>query len=160
MKTIILGVGNPILQDDGIGIHVATQLRQQINNPDVSVGEALTGGMNLVDMILGYDKAILVDAVNIKDCTPGEVRRLLPDELTSIHANNPHDASFFEALKLAEMLGEQRIPRDIVIIGIVLKENSLVFGEKLSKRMAAAVPIAIQMVLEEIRENYRLPKGD
>lgn len=160
MKTIILGVGNPILRDDGVGIHVAEQVRQQISNPDVSVGEAFTGGMNLVDMILGFDKAIIVDAVKIKDCTLGEVRRLLPHELSSVHSNNPHDLSFFEALKLAETFGEQLIPHDIVIIGIVLKESTMVFGEMLSERMAAAVPTAVRMVLEEIRKKITLSIGD
>ena len=66
MKTIVLGVGNPILQDDGVGIHVANQLKQHVNHPNVTIDEALTGGMNLLDLITGYDKAILIDAVNIK----------------------------------------------------------------------------------------------
>ena len=153
MKTIVLGVGNPILRDDGVGIHVAEQLKQHFQNPNVTIDEALTGGMNLLDLILGFDRAILVDAVNVKNAQPGEVRRLYPSDLSSVHSNNPHDASLLEALKLAEILGEERIPREIIIIGIVLKENPLLFGEKLSKRIAAAIPIAVQMTLNEIRKN-------
>jgi len=149
MKTIVLGVGNPILRDDGVGIHVAKQLKQHIQNPNVTIDEALTGGMNLLDLILGFDRAILVDAVNVKNAQPGEVRLLYPSDLSSVHSNNPHDASLLEALKLAEMLGEERIPREIIIIGIVLKENPLLFGEKLSKRIAEAIPIAVQMGLTE-----------
>jgi len=153
MKTIVIGVGNPILQDDGVGIHVANQLRQYVNHPDVTFDEALTGGMNLLDLILGYDKAILIDAINIKNAKNGEVKRLLPSDFPSLHSNNPHDVSFIEALKLAEHLGEKRIPNEIVIIGIVLKEIPYVFGDQLSSKIAAAVPEAVKLTISELEKN-------
>jgi hydrogenase maturation protease len=153
MKTIVVGVGNPILRDDGVGIHVANKLKQHINHPDVTIEEALTGGMNLLDLILGYDKAILIDAVNIKNAKNGEVRRFLLSDLSTSHSNNPHDVSLLEALKLAERLGEKRIPSEIVVIGIVLKEIPYVFGDKLSSKIAAAVPKAIKLALSEIEGN-------
>ena len=74
MKTIVLGVGNPILSDDGVGIHVANQLKQKINDPNIAIDEALTGGMNLLDLILGYDKAIIIDAVKIDNGEEGKVK--------------------------------------------------------------------------------------
>lgn len=150
MKTIILGVGNPILSDDGVGIHVAEQLKQQIQDPNITIDEALTGGMNLLDLIIGYDKAILIDAINIKNAREGDVKRLGIHDFSPIHCNNPHDASLPEALKLAEKLGETNIPQDIVIIGIVLKKNPYIFGDKLSKNIAAAIPKAVEMTLNEI----------
>jgi len=153
MKTIVIGVGNPILQDDGVGIHVANQLRQHVNHPDVTFDEALTGGMNLLDLILGYDKAILIDAINIKNAKNGDVKRLLLSDFPSLHSNNPHDVSFLEALKLAESLGEKRIPNEIVIIGIVLKEIPYVFGDQLSSKIAAAVPKAVKLTISELEKN-------
>ena len=153
MKTIVIGVGNPILQDDGVGIHVANQLRQHVNHPDVTFDEALTGGMNLLDLILGYDKAILIDAVNIKNAKNGEVKRFLISDFPSAHSNNPHDVSLLEALKLAEHLGEKRIPDEIVIIGIVLKEIPYVFGDQLSSKIADAVPEAVKLTISELEKN-------
>ena len=153
MKTIVIGVGNPILQDDGVGIHVANQLKQHVNHPDVTFDEALTGGMNLLDLILGYDKAILIDAINIKNARNGEVKRLLLSDFPSIHSNNPHDVSLLEALNLAERLGEKRIPNEIVIIGIVLKEIPYVFGDQLSSKIAAAVPQAVKLTVSELEKN-------
>jgi hydrogenase maturation protease len=153
MKTIVIGVGNPILQDDGVGIHVANQLKQHINHPDVTFDEALTGGMNLLDLLLGYDKAILIDAVNIKNAKDGEVKRLLLSDFPSVHSNNPHDVSLIEALKLAKNLGEKRIPNEIVIIGIVLKEIPYVFGDQLSSKIAAAVPEAVKLTISELEKN-------
>ncbi len=63
MKTIVLGIGNPILQDDGVGIHVINELRQHLKDSRVIVDIAYTGGMNLLDLIRGFDKVILIDAV-------------------------------------------------------------------------------------------------
>jgi hydrogenase maturation protease len=157
MKTIVIGVGNPILQDDGVGIHVANQLKQHINHPDVTFDEALTGGMNLLDLLLGYDKAILIDAVNIKNAKDGEVKRLLLSDFPSVHSNNPHDVSLIEALKLAKNLGEKRIPNEIVIIGIVLKEIPFVFGDQLSSKIAAAVPKAVELTISELEKNMNKP---
>ncbi|UCF12515.1 MAG: hydrogenase maturation protease [Thermoplasmatales archaeon] len=153
MKTIVLGVGNPILRDDGVGIHVANQLKQHVNDPDITIDEATTGGMNLLDLIVGYDKAILIDAINIRDAEVGEVKRVLLSDLSSVHSDNPHDVSLLEALQLAEKLGENNIPSEIVIIGIVLKKIPYVFGEKLSPKIAAAVPKAVDMTLTEIGKN-------
>ncbi|MBN2600122.1 MAG: hydrogenase maturation protease [Candidatus Thermoplasmatota archaeon] len=158
MKTIILGVGNPILRDDGVGVHVSRQLKQRITDPNVTIDEAYTGGMNLLDMILGYDKAILIDAVNIINATNGEVRRFPLRDASSSHSYNPHDVSLQEALSLAEKLGECRIPRDIVVIGIVVKKMPLQFGEHLSKAIAGAVPKAMNMTLEELENNRNISR--
>jgi hydrogenase maturation protease len=156
MKTIVLGIGNPILRDDGVGIHVANQLKQHVNNSDITIDEATTGGMNLLDLIVGYDKAILIDAVNIKDAKVGEVKRFLLNDLSTIHSDNPHDVSLLEALKLAKKLGENKIPSEIVIIGIVLKKIPYIFGEKLSPKIAAALPKAVEMTLNEINKDIKI----
>ncbi len=156
MKTIVLGVGNPILRDDGVGIHVANELKQHVNNPEITIDEALTGGMNLLDLIIGYDKAILIDAVNIRNAKSGEVKRLLLSDFSSIHSDNPHDVSLMEAIKLAKSLGEDKIPNEVIIIGIVLKENPYIFGDKLSPKIASAVPKAVEMTLNELKENVKI----
>ena len=122
MKTIIIGVGNPILSDDGVGIHVIKQIKQHINDPNVVIEEALTGGMNLLDLILGYDKAIIIDAVKISNGQNGEVHRYKLSDLSAIHTCNPHDVSFVEAITLAKKLGEEHIPHEIIIIGISMTE--------------------------------------
>ena len=152
MKTIILGVGNPILCDDGAGIHVAHQLKQHITDQTITINEAYTGGMNLLDMMIGYDKAILIDTVYIAEAKNGEVKRLtLHDSGNTCHSSNPHDVSLQEALRLAEKLGEKNIPKEIIVIGIVVKEQPIHFGEQLSKNIQAAVPKAVEMTLHELK---------
>ena len=154
MKTVVLGVGNPILSDDGVGIHVVNQLKQHINNPNITIDEALTGGMNLLDLLLGYDKAIIIDAVKTTDNgEEGEVKRILLGGFSTMHSCNPHDVSLTEAIQMAEKLGETRIPKEIIIIGIMMKKLPCEFGEKLSEKVAAAVPKAVEIALNEIKKD-------
>jgi hydrogenase maturation protease len=152
MKTIVLGIGNLILKDDGVGVHVANELKEKINSPDITIDEAITGGMNLVDLIVGYDKAIIIDAVKSKDSQKGEVKRIKLDNFTTMHSCNPHDVSLAEAIEMAKKLGQDKIPKDIVIIGIMMKQIPCEFGEELSKEIAAAVPKAVEMTLNELKE--------
>ena len=154
MKTVVLGVGNPILSDDGVGIHVVNQLKQHINNPNITIDEALTGGMNLLDLLLGYDKAIIIDAVKTTDNgEEGEVKRIHLGGFSTMHSCNPHDVSLTEAIQMAEKLGETRIPKEIIIIGIMMKKLPCEFGEKLSEKVAAAVPKAVEIALNEIKKD-------
>jgi len=152
MKTIVIGVGNPILRDDGVGVHVIQQLKQRISDPDVIVDEASTGGMNLLDLILGYDKAILIDAIKIGKMQTGEVKRFSLNDFTMVHSCNPHDVSLTEAIQLAEKMGEKRIPHEIVVIGVVVNDMPYIFGDQLSPRVAEAVPKAVEMILSELRK--------
>ena len=151
MKTIVLGVGNLILGDDGVGVHIANELKKRIHNPDVTIDEAITGGMNLLDIILGYDKAIIIDAVKTNDAKKGEVKRIPLNEFSTMHSCNPHDVSLIEAIDMAKKMGENRIPQEIIVIGIMMEELPCEFGENLSKEIATAVPKAVEMTLNEIK---------
>jgi hydrogenase maturation protease len=155
MKTIILGVGNQILGDDGVGIHVINELKKQIHDPNINLDDAITGGMNLLDIILGYDKAIIIDAVKTEDGENGEVKRISLSNFSTMHSCNPHDVSLIEAIEMAKKMGEDRIPKKIVVIGVMMKEIPCEFGEKLSNKIAAAVPKAVDMTLNEIKEDLK-----
>lgn len=151
MKTMVLGVGNPILRDDGIGIHVIEALRKEhLDDSDISLDTAFTGGLNLLDMIRGYEKVILVDAIAEQKSTPGEVKRFALQSASSVHSGNPHDVSLAEALALAKDLGDTSLPKEIILIGIVIRMTHD-FGEKLSTEVQRAVPAAVRMVLSELK---------
>jgi len=156
MKTIVLGVGNLILGDDGVGVHVANELKKHINDPNITIDEAITGGMNLLDLILGYDKAIIIDAVKSGNGENGEVRRIPLDDFSTMHSCNPHDVSLIEAIEMAKKMGENRIPPEIIVIGVMMKEMPCEFGDKLSGKVAAAVPKAVEMTLNEIKRNMKI----
>jgi len=156
MKTIVLGVGNQILGDDGVGIHVTNELKKRVNDPNIVIDDAVTGGMNLLELLLGYDKAIIVDAVKTNEGETGEVKRIPLNNFSTMHSCNPHDVSLIEAIEVAKKMGEERIPKEIIVIGIMMKEIPCEFGEKLSNEIAAAVPKAVDMTLNEIKENLKI----
>ena len=143
MRTVVVGVGNPILGDDGVGIHVARELKGKV---DVDVREAYTGGLNLLDLIIGYDRAVLVDAVYLDGMRAGEVKALSLDDLESAHSSNPHDATLMEAIEVSKRMGEGRIPRDIVLVGIRIDPVND-FSETLSPAVKASIPDAVREVM-------------
>ncbi len=151
MKTIVLGIGNVILSDDGVGIHVSREIKKRIIDKNVTVDEAITGGMNLLDLIIGYDKAIIIDAVKSKDDEHGLVRRIPLSDFNTLHSCNPHDVSLMEAIEMAKKMGEKRIPEQIIVIGIMMKEIPCEFGETLSDEIQATVPKAIKLTLNELK---------
>ncbi len=125
-------------------------LRDQHLTPDITLETAYTGGMNLLDIIRGFEKVILVDAFKQDSCRVGEVKRFILPEASSLHSSNPHEISLAEALLLARRLGETALPREIIVVGIAVKDT-FDFGEHLSKEVAAAVPVAAMMVVNELK---------
>lgn len=71
MKTLILGLGNTILSDDGVGIRIIEELQSRISDPDITVSETNVSGLSLLDIIIGYDKVIIVDAIQTVGGKPG-----------------------------------------------------------------------------------------
>jgi len=152
-KTIIIGVGNPILGDDAVGIEVARGLKNRIDDPSIEIVEAYTGGFNLLDIVLGYEKAIIIDAV-VSPSHAGEIRKIGLEELSTHNSWNPHAVSFYEAIQLAEKLGEDRIPKEIIIFAIMIPSIQLEFREELSNVVRKAIPKAINEALREVKIVY------
>jgi len=111
--------------------------------------------MNLLDLILGYDKAIIIDAVKSDTDQPGTVKRIPLTNFTTMHSCNPHDVTLMEAIEMAQKMGETRIPKEIIIIGIMMNTIPCEFGEQLSTTIATAVPEALQLTLNEIKKDKR-----
>lgn len=149
MKILVLGIGNPILTDDAVGILVVQQLR----SIDADVEEASIGGYALLDFILGYDKVVIIDAVRGKG-TPGTVSVLKEDEIKrALHASSTHDMSFSEAIQLGKELFLEEMPSEIVVVGIEVQDVET-FSETPTKPVAEALPEAVDLV-KRIVENWR-----
>jgi hydrogenase maturation protease len=146
-----LGLGNPILTDDGIGIHVVRQVAARCAHEDVAYAEASVGGLRLLEVIAGYERLILVDAIQTPGGKPGTIYRLRPGAVrASLHSGSTHDVSLPGALALGRKMG-LTLPgdEDIVIIAIET-ENVLTFGEACTPTVAAAIPRAMEAVLSEL----------
>ncbi|MCJ7716789.1 MAG: hydrogenase maturation protease [Anaerolineales bacterium] len=162
MKTIIVGLGNPILTDDGVGVKVAQQLEKIVDrdaHPDLTIPEASVGGLRLMETLLGFDRVILIDAYYLhpETNTPGTIHRLTLDDLRSVtptqHSTSAHDTSLVIALDAADKLG-YKIPRNFSIYAIEV-ENILEFSETPTPAVARAIPIVTEQIISELSLKIR-----
>jgi hydrogenase maturation protease len=129
-KTLILGLGNPILSDDSVGIFVAERLRERVDGVDV-ISSSLTG-LHLLDLVLGYDSLFLIDAFLAAGNHPGELK-LLPPEEGSLQLLSSHGFNFLDMLMLGKELG-LCVPELKGVYGITIG-TELAFGEALSSEL-------------------------
>ena len=152
MRTIVVGLGNPILGDDGIGCLVVREVERRLSGwerRDVEIDSFHRGGIALMERLIGYEKAIIVDSIQSLNGIPGTLLRLTMNHLpTSNHVNSPHDTSFKVALEMGRRLGAE-LPTEIVILGVEITPPSDFF-EGLSSQVEKGVEPAILAVLEEI----------
>jgi hydrogenase maturation protease len=151
MKTLILGLGNPILTDDGVGIHVVRAVAARCHVDGLAFAEASIGGLRLLDNIAGYERVIMVDAIQTRDGKPGDIYRLHPNGLrASLHSGSTHDISLAGALALGRSMG-MTLPDDESIFIITIEvEDVLTFGETCTPVVAAAIPRAVEAVLADL----------
>ena len=151
LKTLVVGLGNPILTDDGVGIYVVRELAARCQRDDADLAEACVGGLRLLDTLSGYRRAILVDAIQTGNGTPGAIYRLHPDDLrVSLHSGSTHDLSLPGALAFGRGLG-MTLPDDehLTIIAIEV-EDVLTFGEGCTSAVSASITPAAEAVLAEL----------
>lgn len=135
-KILIIGVGNEILTDDGIGPKLVDSLKSTFLNQKIEYDKVCLGGMELLEYIQGYDTVIFIDAIKTKDGVPGAVYHFTPDDFKeTLHLSNLHDISFLNAISLGRKLGFH-IPGRIEIIAVEIVED-LVFNENFTPVIAA-----------------------
>ncbi len=146
MKTLVLGLGNTILTDDGVGIRIANEIKKNCRNIDVI--EASAAGFRVVDEIIGYDKLILIDSVITGNSEPGTLHRFdLAEFEKTLHHSSPHDISLFEALEIIRKQDE-KLPSQIEIYAVEV-EDTFTFSEKCTKDVEAAIPEITRKIIEE-----------
>jgi hydrogenase maturation protease len=151
LKTLVLGMGNTILCDDGVGIYVVREAAERFERDDVDFAEASVGGMRILDVVGGYERVIMVDAIQTRDGTPGEIYRLTPDQFNlSLHAGSSHDLSLPGALTFGRAMGMTLPEDDDFLIIAIEVEDVLSFGEECTPAVEEAVPRAVDAVLAEL----------
>lgn len=148
MKTLVVGLGNPILGDDGVGWKVAEKIKQQLT-PDspVDVEFLSLGGISLMEHLIGYECAILVDAVASDQETGSVIISKLNEmpDYSAFHIASAHDTSLQNALKLGRSMGVS-LPREVIVVGIAT-DRIYDFSEELSPAVARAIPKATEIVI-------------
>lgn len=154
----MLALGNDILGDDAVGLAAARALRAELAGvqPPVEVIEAPGAGFTLLELLEGYDRALLLDAAVTGRCPPGTVLELPAEQLGDTVAPSPHAAALAEVLDLARRL-QAPFPAELRILALEV-EDPYVFREGLSAPAAAALPAFIaraRQILQQWRNDAR-----
>lgn len=152
-RTVILGLGNTILTDDGAGIYVVREIRTLITNhrSPITIKEASLGGFNFIDLLTGYDRAVIVDAIHTKDGTPGEFYELDTAALKpSARLSSLHQIDFATACELAKNMGID-FPCEIAIF-VMEVEDEFSFGERCTPKVAEAIEPMARSIIETLKE--------
>ncbi len=197
-RTLVVGLGNPVLGDDGVGWRVAEALRDRLESgagaatcqpldaptPASTLGRAKhrggaprsggepiappvpeidclsLGGLRLMEQLVGYDRVIVVDAMTTGHAGPGTVgwhgvtAGNATADSTFAHTGSAHDTSLQTALALGRSLGAD-LPSEVLLLGIET-QPSFEFGEDLTPEVEAAVPVAVDLLLDQLE---RWPSG-
>ncbi|HTP64527.1 MAG TPA: hydrogenase maturation protease [Geobacteraceae bacterium] len=147
MKSVIIGMGNPLLKDDGVGIRTVRAMAPLVTGrADVELLELYTGGIRLMEAMAGYDRALVVDAMVTGGHEPGTVSEFSPDEfITTRHTFSTHDTDFRTSEEMGRLLG-LHLPSEIKFWGVEAADVET-FGEELSAKVAAAVPGIVEQLL-------------
>ncbi len=147
-RTVVIGVGNLLMKDEGIGIHALRALQEIDLPPDV---ELIDGGTSpdLIAYARAGDKMIIIDAARAGG-EAGSIYRYGPDDLAAVKGTltSAHELGVAENLKLAALAGNE--PRETVIIGIEPKEID--WGTELSTELKRRLPAIVKVVLREINQ--------
>lgn len=154
-KTLIIGLGNTLLQDDGAGIHAAREVKKRIGNrDDVDIVEASLGGIGLLDLMQGYDTVFIVDAIKTVDSVPGRTQRCAVEDLGSpANPSGPHFLDLRTAVELGARCG-YKMPRRIEIFAVEIIDNTE-FCESLTPEVEKAIPVLASAIIAEIQINTR-----
>jgi hydrogenase maturation protease len=141
-------MGNPILSDDGVGLYVAERLQAGPMPDGVEVQQSEVAGLRLLELVKGYDKVVIVDALR-SGRAPGEIVRYDANEFKGGHRyGSAHSIGLQTALELGRTLG-MTMPDDVTVFAVEA-EDIETFGEDFSAPVAAAAEKVIDLVRAEV----------
>jgi hydrogenase maturation protease len=146
---LLLGLGNDILTDDAIGLHVVRQVQHEVgDHPWLDIRETTEMGLALLDLITGCSAVLIVDSIQTGKAAPGAVHELEPSALSHIRGRTPHFLGVGETLDLGRQLGLP-MPKQVKILAIEV-EDALTLGTEMSPTLQAAVLRGKLRVKEEM----------
>lgn len=163
MKATILGMGNTLLNDDAVGIIVKRYLQLHLNNScKIDFKETSWGGFRIIDLLRGYDYAIVIDSIKTGQKECGYIHHLkTSDLLPTLRLNSYHDINFITAIKLAEALNE-KMPSDIDIFAVEVEDTTMI-SESMTTAVVNSVKECTKKVVETLKskelidKNFELP---
>jgi len=145
---ILIGLGSPIMSDDGIGLLVAAQVHKRLSDFDLDI--TCGGGFEVVDIIHGYRVAVVIDAMVTGKFEPGALVRLDVDtDITTLRSGPSHALNFVEALEVARSCNAP-LPETVVVYAIEVEEVRKV-SDKVSKVLLDMVPEMVEEIVRDMK---------
>ena len=146
---MILGLGNKILGDDGIGPRLTEDLQTQIPGSDISFSISALGGMELIDLMSGFSFVVIIDGIMTGEGKPGNVYFMnAEDHLETLHLSSFHDMKFDTMLEYTRKIGVQ-MPQAIEIIAVEIEEDTL-FSDSFTPHVQRKYPSILQLITSHI----------
>ncbi len=150
-KKLVLGIGNEILTDDGIGPKLVKLLADEYQGKGISFQTAAVGGMELVEILKDFEHVVIIDAIKTGIESAGTIYHLTPRNFKeTLHISNFHDISFLTALELAKRM-DIPVPGQIDILAIEIVED-LVFSDEFSPDIRQKFGLIYRQVSEKVNE--------
>jgi hydrogenase maturation protease len=147
MPTLVIGLGNPVLCDDSVGLRVADELRARlVDRPDIEVTEDGRGGLRLMERMVGYQRVVVIDAI-VTGAPPGTIHRLTPGDIPTQRSASAHDVNLPTALEFGRQAGLQLPANEQILLVGIEAVDILNFGETCTPAVAASIPRAVDEVL-------------
>jgi hydrogenase maturation protease len=149
-KILVIGIGNTLLQDEGIGVHIIQALQKMEIPDNINLVDGGTEELDLMEYSnKGIDKVIIIDAIR-GGTKPGTTFRLSPNEImaTTKHIYSMHQKDLVDAFKMIDLFAKK--PKEIVIIGVVPKETE--WSLKLTPELQSKIPDIIRVIFDEIEK--------
>lgn len=149
IKPLILCLGNDIIADDAVGIQAARLLRERVGD-FADVEECAVSGVALLEFFVGYNRAIIVDAIQTRRHPPGTILEMKPSDLGRIIAPSPHYAGLPELIGMAAQM-ELDFPSEIVIFGVEV-EDLLTVGGEMTESARNALPRLLERIDRQLEQ--------
>ncbi|MFQ6069426.1 MAG: hydrogenase maturation protease [Candidatus Aminicenantales bacterium] len=160
MRTLVLGLGNELYGDDGIGIHVIRKLREGLKQQkpccwteNIELEECSLSGLSLLDVIVGYERLIIIDTIKRENPETGKIHFLEENDLRHVPGPSPHYVSIPQAIKIGRECG-LKVPSEIRIVAVEAK-NIYNLGEGLSEEMENALPEIAARVIDMLKNSRK-----
>ncbi len=148
---LLLGIGSPIVCDDGLGFRVVEEIKN-MNLPDLDTDQQSVSGLDLIEIMMDYQKVVVVDAIVTEKYPAGTVMLLEPEDYKSaLHGTNPHETNVHMAIELGHRLFPGRMPKDIKFIAVEVNDVYTV-TDVMTEDVEKAVPAAVQAVLKLLND--------
>lgn len=149
-RLLVLGLGNDILTDDAIGLHVVHALQRELaGQPSFDIRETTEMGLALLDFITGYRAVVIVDSIQTGKAPPGFLHELDAAALGQLTGRTPHFVGVNETLALGRQLG-LAMPEHVTIFAIEV-EDPFTLGTALTPALQAALPGIVARICAALR---------